>query len=58
MSNYSTQISGMSTIPRLIDVDLLEEPGTRYEIEALLGEGTFGEVSVTMLRGLMNKFLP
>ena len=48
MSNYSTHISGNSTIPRLIDVDLLEEPGTRYEIEALLGEGTFGEVSIVV----------
>ena len=27
-----------------IDVDLLDEPGERYRMEALLGEGTFGEV--------------
>ena len=29
---------------RLIDVDLLDEPGNRYEIQTLLGEGTYGEV--------------
>ena len=28
----------------MIDVDLLDEPGERYQMEALLGEGTFGEV--------------
>ena len=27
-----------------IDVDLLEETGTRFVIESLLGEGTYGEV--------------
>ena len=37
-------VSGMSGSQRLIDVDLLDEPGSRYTIEALLGEGTFGEV--------------
>ena len=37
-------VSGLSGTQRLIDVDLLDDPGSRYNIEALLGEGTFGEV--------------
>ena len=37
-------VSGVSGSQRIIDVDLLDEPGSRYSIEALLGEGTFGEV--------------
>jgi hypothetical protein len=36
--------SRVSGTPRQIDVDLLDEPGSRYKIETLLGEGTFGEV--------------
>lgn len=32
------------TSHHLIDIDLLDEPADRFEIEALLGEGTFGEV--------------
>ncbi len=28
----------------MIDVDLLDEPAGRFEIEKLIGEGTFGEV--------------
>ena len=37
-------VSGLSGTQRLIDVDLLDDPGSRYTIEVLLGEGTFGEV--------------
>ena len=29
---------------RLIDIDLLDDPGNRYRFEVVLGEGTFGQV--------------
>ena len=29
---------------RLIDIDLLDDPGNRYQFEFVLGEGTFGQV--------------
>ena len=41
-SRVSGALSGHHN--RLIDIDLLDEPGTRFNIEILLGEGTFGEV--------------
>ena len=28
----------------LIDIDLLDDPGNRYQFEVVLGEGTFGQV--------------
>ena len=36
--------SSIMSSTRLVDVDLLDEPGNRYEIQTLLGEGTYGEV--------------
>ena len=29
---------------RVIDIDLLDDPGNRYQFEVVLGEGTFGQV--------------
>ena len=29
---------------RVIDIDLLDDPGNRYQFEFVLGEGTFGQV--------------
>ena len=29
---------------RIIDIDLLDDPGNRYQFEVVLGEGTFGQV--------------
>ncbi len=45
-SRSSRRLSGLSghTSHRLVDIDLLDEPGSRFEMETLLGEGTFGEV--------------
>ena len=47
MMSMRSRVSGVSALTqqRLIDIDLLDEPGDRYQVEKLLGEGTFGEVS-------------
>lgn len=41
---FQVRMSTYRGISRHVDVESLQEPGTRFTLQELIGEGTYGEV--------------